>query len=229
MWTRSKVTEKNNLSFFRFSLRIQRCQKIFPGRSCSFWDVEGCPKVSHHYFVLDTVIKLFIMATWGKMADNLANFHFRNFRWNLFFEILNIILCFKLDPFLISTLKSVTAKNANRKNSKIVLYIGTPNITSGLQNKSSKKKSIKCANHERWVAANKLSVVPPTTLVNLPDTHNNYRPYQLPPFSKSLPLPTKRHSAHIHSIGNTKNFIVLILIFFHYIGGSCFVCYLILP
>lgn len=161
MWTRSKVTEKNNLSFFRFSLRIQRCQKIFPGRSCSFWDVEGCPKVSHHYFVLDTVIKLFFIATWGKMADNLANCHFRNFRWNLFFEILNIILCFKLDPFLISTLKSVTAKNANRKNSKIVLYIGTPNITSGLQNKSSKKKSIKCANHERWVAANKLSVVPP--------------------------------------------------------------------
>lgn len=201
MWTRSKVTEKNNLSFFRFSLRIQRCQKIFPGRSCSFWDVEGCPKVSHHYFVLDTVIKLFFIATWGKMADNLANCHFRNFRWNLFFEILNIILCFKLDPFLISTLKSVTAKNANRKNSKIVLYIGTPNITSGLQNKSSKKKKYKMCQSRTLSRGEQTVSGTTTTLVNLPETHNNYRPYQLPPFSKSLPLPTKRHSAHIHSIG----------------------------
>lgn len=52
------------------------------------------------------------------------------------------------------------------------------------------------------------------TSVNRPDTHINYRPYQLSNFSKSLPLPTKRHSVHIHSIGNTNLINPYLLFFF---------------
>lgn len=59
-----------------------------------------------------------------------------------------------------------------------------------------------------------LSLSPPLILVNQPNAHINSRPYQLSPSFKSFPLPTKRCSVLILYIGNAKNFIWTIPVFF---------------
>lgn len=60
----------------------------------------------------------------------------------------------------------------------------------------------------------KLSMSPQVTSGNWPNTYFNSKPYQVYPSFKLLPLSTKRHSAHIRCIGNTRNFILTIVFFF---------------